>query len=142
MSPRPFCPETHSTKPACKTSNSWRTFIIVAFADHPGNISATSDQWKTSVTAQHAPARRLVDGRLGKLEMKNWSQVCITNERAAHIMSLYIETDYQTLPLFNLDLFLQDVVYSRHNFCSPLLVNAIFAWACVSAVKDLSAMTV
>jgi len=64
--------------------------------------------------------------------MKNWTDVSIDNELAASIISFYIEIDYQTLPLFNLDLFLEDLVENRSFFCSSLLVNALFSWACVS----------
>lgn len=92
------------------------------------------------MAAQYCPTRPLVEERLQELEMKNWSEVRITNDLAAHIISLYIETDYQTLPLFNLDLFLRDFLDNQRNFCSPLLVNSIFSWACVSPVEEPNAI--
>jgi len=63
--------------------------------------------------------------------MKRWSKVAISDELAAHILSLYIEVDYKILPLFHLDLFIEDLVHNRPYFCSSLLVNALFSWACV-----------
>lgn len=65
--------------------------------------------------------------------MKEWTNVRIANSLAASILSLYIETDYQVLPLFNLDLFLDDFLHNKPYFCSKLLVNALFSWICVSA---------
>jgi hypothetical protein len=64
--------------------------------------------------------------------MKNWSDVQISNELAANIISFYLEVDYRTLPFFDLDLFLEDLVHNRPYFCSSLLVNSLLSWACVS----------
>ncbi|KAH8125656.1 hypothetical protein LI328DRAFT_151772 [Trichoderma asperelloides] len=113
-----------------RTNVSSRISITIVFADDLGSASSTSDQRTLRVAAQYCPTRPLVEERLQELEMKNWSEVRITNDLAAHIISLYIETDYQTLPLFNLDLFLRDFLDNQRNFCSPLLVNSIFSWAC------------
>jgi len=94
--------------------------------------SSPSDQRLARFTIQQFPTRPLVNQRLREVEMKNWTGVSIDNDLAASIISFYIEIDYQTLPLFNLDLFLEDLIRNRPYFCSSLLVNALFSWACVS----------
>lgn len=77
----------------------------------------------------------LCDSRLELLDISSWSQVAITSERAAALISLYLETDHPTLGFFDADLFLADLIHVRMRHCSPLLVSAILSWACVSALE-------
>ncbi len=72
------------------------------------------------------------DERLDQLVISTWTKVPVTNEFAARAVSLYLETDHPLLGLFDADLFLEDLVNGQINFCSPLLVNALLCWACVS----------
>ncbi|KAI5465268.1 hypothetical protein BGZ63DRAFT_450210 [Mariannaea sp. PMI_226] len=102
----------------------------ISATQQPCDSNKSSGQWQTQVTTLRYPTRALVDHRLLKLEMKNWTEVPISNELAAHIISFYIETDYQTLPFFELDLFIKDLISNRPHFCSRLLVNALFSWTC------------
>ncbi|KAM4062337.1 fungal zn(2)-Cys(6) binuclear cluster domain-containing protein [Hirsutella rhossiliensis] len=81
-----------------------------------------------------APASRtiLCDTRLELLDISSWSQVVVTSERAAAVISLYLETDHPTLGFFDADLFLADLVSIRIRYCSPLLVSAVLSWACLA----------
>ncbi len=81
-----------------------------------------------------AAGSSLCDERLGKIVISTWTKVPITNEFAARVISLYLETDHPLLGLFDADLFLDDLVSGQINFCSPLLVNALLCWACVSVL--------
>ena len=79
-----------------------------------------------------ATGSSLCDERLGHIVISTWTKVPVTNEFAARAISLYLETDHPLLGLFDADLFLDDLVSGQINFCSPLLVNALLCWACVS----------
>ncbi|KZL86468.1 c6 transcription factor, partial [Colletotrichum incanum] len=70
------------------------------------------------------------DSRLKNLDIGFWTVVSIANHDAADIISLYLETDHPILGLFDLDLFLDDLMSGQVRYCSSLLVNALLAFAC------------
>ncbi|KAK2000066.1 hypothetical protein LX36DRAFT_741229 [Colletotrichum falcatum] len=70
------------------------------------------------------------DPRLKNLNIGFWTVVPITNQDAADVISLYLETDHPILGLFDADLFLDDLVGGQMRYCSALLVNALLAFAC------------
>ncbi|KAJ3942151.1 uncharacterized protein N0V96_007645 [Colletotrichum fioriniae] len=70
--------------------------------------------------------------RLKDLNIAFWTVVPISNQDAAEVISLYLETDHPILGLFDADLFLNDLVNGEVRYCSSLLVNALLAFACVS----------
>ena len=72
------------------------------------------------------------DTRLHELDISFWTSVPISNEFAANVISLYLETDHPLLGIFDPALFISDLVTWKLQFCSRLLVNAILYWACVS----------
>jgi hypothetical protein len=90
----------------------------------------SSIEHHTVLTTPYSPPKPLIDKRLRSLQMKQWTNVSIANELAAKVLSLYIETDLQVLPLFNIDLFLHGFLHNKPYFCSKLLVNALFSWTC------------
>lgn len=53
-------------------------------------------------------------------------------ELATSLLEFYIEMDHPILGLFDIDLFLDDLLHQRTRFCSSLLVTSIVLWACVS----------
>jgi hypothetical protein len=74
----------------------------------------------------------LFRSRLKDVDIRDWTKVPIQNELAVRIISFYFELDYPLVPLFDADLFIDDLVQGRRWFCSELLVNALLCWACVS----------
>lgn len=78
------------------------------------------------------PTRTFCDLRLSQFDIEKWTDVRIDTELAAGALSFYLETDHPILGLFDADLFLHDLVSGEHNFCSPMLVNSVLAWSCVS----------
>ncbi|KAI1376755.1 hypothetical protein F4677DRAFT_459573 [Hypoxylon crocopeplum] len=74
----------------------------------------------------------IIDDRLKGVNVQRWTDVPITNELAATLISLYLEIDHPWCPLFDADLFLDDCVQGKTHFCSALLVNALLSWACQS----------
>ncbi|OLN83691.1 Nitrogen assimilation transcription factor nit-4-like protein 10 [Colletotrichum chlorophyti] len=70
------------------------------------------------------------DPRLKELNIGFWTAVPISNEAAADVIALYLETDHAILGLFDADLFVDDLVNCQIRHCSPLLVSALLAFAC------------
>ena len=73
------------------------------------------------------------DPRLSRVDFQRWTDVQIDDGLAAGAISYYLETDHPIHGLFDADLFLHDLVEGDHNFCSPMLVNAVLGWCCVSS---------
>jgi hypothetical protein len=75
----------------------------------------------------------LFSNRLQDVQIHTWTKVPIENEVAVRVISFYLEVDYQVAPLFNADLFIEDLAQGRHYFCSEILVNSLLFFACVSS---------
>ncbi|KAL7933902.1 N-terminal fungal transcription regulatory domain-containing protein [Trichoderma chlorosporum] len=75
-------------------------------------------------------ASSLCDSRLYQLNISHWTNIPISNEAAARAISLYLETDHPLLGYFDPDLFVSDLIDLKHDYCSPMLVNALLYWAC------------
>lgn len=90
----------------------------------------------TTPSSPMAPPRRILatycDDRLSHIRISFWAKVPVTDAFAASAISLYLQTDQPILGIFDADLFLRDLIAQRSLFCSPLLVNALLYWACVS----------
>ena len=107
-------------------------------------VSSASSEPETRNSARHgaydsvfrpsarAPQPPLCDQRLGQLQISKWTDVPITDNMAAAAISLYLETDHPVLGLFDDDLFLNDLVAHKRDFCSPLLVSALLCSSLVS----------
>ncbi|KAK0384054.1 hypothetical protein NLU13_8143 [Sarocladium strictum] len=100
--------------------------------DHASADQPSPNQCSTEVKIHFFPPRPLVREELQHLQICNWTNVHVTNDFAARMLSLYIETDYHNLPMLNLDLFLDDLINNKPYFCSRLLVNSLFSWVCQS----------
>lgn len=72
------------------------------------------------------------DPRLESLRIKRWTKVPITDDMAALLISLYLQTDNVLLGFLDADLFIEDLVSLSMEGCSPFLVNAILYLSCVS----------
>jgi hypothetical protein len=53
------------------------------------------------------------------------------NDLARRLIGFYLEMDHAVLGHFDADLFVEDLVQFRTEFCSSLLVNSLLLWACV-----------
>ncbi|WQF77081.1 Putative zn(2)Cys(6) fungal-type DNA-binding domain-containing protein [Colletotrichum destructivum] len=72
----------------------------------------------------------LCDERLRKLKIDFWTDVPVTDDFAARVISLYLTTDHPLLGIFDPHLFITDLVGQRQKYCSRLLVNALMYWGC------------
>lgn len=78
------------------------------------------------------PPSEYCDQRLEDLDIVFWTKVPISSERAANVISLYLETDHPLLGVFDPELFVEDLVQCRERLCSSFLVNTILFLGCVS----------
>ncbi|KAI1170406.1 hypothetical protein F4777DRAFT_583947 [Nemania sp. FL0916] len=68
---------------------------------------------------------KLCDERLRTLPVGFWTDLDISGDLAARVLSLYITTDHPLLGLFNAQLLLEDLLYQRTQFCSKFLFHAV-----------------
>jgi hypothetical protein len=63
-----------------------------------------------------------------------WTNVTTDSDLVSHLVSLYFTWDYPFNTFFDRDVFLKHMIGGNINseFCSPFLVNALLANACVS----------
>ncbi|KAK1986078.1 hypothetical protein LZ30DRAFT_323503 [Colletotrichum cereale] len=83
----------------------------------------------------------LCDERLLNADVLAWTGVQIPVLSARRSISLYLETDHAITALFDVDLFLNDLVSGGTRFCSRLLVSSLLSWACQAyTAYELEAM--
>ncbi|KAI1259243.1 hypothetical protein F5Y18DRAFT_314482 [Xylariaceae sp. FL1019] len=80
--------------------------------------------------AQSDPLIKLCDERLRTLPIDFWTDLDISRDLAANVLSLYITTDHPLLGLFNAQLLIDDLVEPRTKFCSRFLFHAIMYLGC------------
>lgn len=88
------------------------------------------------------PPSELVDRRLYFLNLRQWTEVSISDGLAAKMISLYLETDHPILGFFDADLFITALCGGLSNFCSPFLVSSLFYWICVSTTEFYVTMSI
>ncbi|KAI8626067.1 hypothetical protein F5Y19DRAFT_447828 [Xylariaceae sp. FL1651] len=79
------------------------------------------------------PTEQLVkycDERLRSLQVAFWTDIKVSNDFAARVISLYIQTDHPLLGLFDTHLLVTDLVDQRTAFCSRLLFHALMYIGC------------
>jgi hypothetical protein len=72
------------------------------------------------------------DRRLEKLEMRFWTTVNVSNDYAARAMSQFFRIDHPVTGVFDANLFIDDLVNKRFDYCSSFLVSSLLAYASVS----------
>jgi hypothetical protein len=82
-------------------------------------------------------SRAYCDSRLYELDIRYWTTIAISNDMAACVLSNYFEYYHPIFACFDADFFISDLISHKLDFCSPFLLNALMAWACVS-IRSLS----
>lgn len=77
----------------------------------------------------------LSDEPLFELPAKPWTNVTDDDHFVSHLVSLYFTWEHAACHIIDRELFLEDMKSGRldSQCCSPLLVNALLATACVGA---------
>ncbi|CRK22058.1 hypothetical protein BN1708_013290 [Verticillium longisporum] len=80
----------------------------------------------------HAEAHAMLhcDPRLTDLDVTYWTNVPMSNIFAAAMLTAYIQWYHPFSAMFDENLFLDDLVHHRHQFCSSFLVAAVLLTAC------------
>lgn len=77
--------------------------------------------------------QRLSDNPPHRVPARPWTSVTYDNDFVSHLISLYFSWEHQALSWIDRDVFLSAMKSgSESEFCSPFLVNALLAVACVS----------
>lgn len=76
-------------------------------------------------------AAELVEPLVESIKPSSWTLVCSDDVLMRQLLRTFFLSEYQSLPVLHKDYFLEDMAAGRHDCCSPLLVHAVFAWACV-----------
>ena len=98
---------------------------------------------RTKRPSRHAGpyrARPYLDDRLHQLRIGYWTKVPISDDFAASAISLYLEVDHPIFGWFDANIFLEDLVKHRQEFCSSFLVSSLLYYACVSQRVALGAL--
>ena len=80
-------------------------------------------------------ASKLIDSRLRDIKPSFWTNVSKDDAFLQTALELYFLYEYHFFSGFHRDLFLDDMLSGSEQYCSPLLVNAVLALACVSWKK-------
>lgn len=82
--------------------------------------------------APHAEVNAMLhcDPRLTDLDVAYWTNVPMSNIFAAAMLTAYIQWYHPFSAMFDENLFLDDLVHHRHQFCSSFLVAAVLLTAC------------
>ncbi|KAK7935942.1 conidial development fluffy [Apiospora marii] len=105
--------------------------------------SALSSPWEgppyTTVFPVSGPSEdpEYCDERLKDLNIGYWTRVPLDNAFAASAISLYLESEHPFFGAFDADLVIDDLVYQRVDFCSPLLAVSLLYMACLCRFPGL-----
>lgn len=117
---------------------------VSSFAAHPTVSSSSHFADSNSTTQNFLPAPKptpesaYCDERLRNLDSSFWTNVQVTNDFAARVISLYISSDHPLLGFFDPSLFIDDLVSQQEMFCSRFLVHAVMHVGCVSRRQKIS----
>ncbi|TDZ32162.1 Nitrogen assimilation transcription factor nirA [Colletotrichum spinosum] len=95
----------------------------------------TETQAIQSIYLKPFHAAHVAEPRLTDADISSWTTVCDDNVLMRDLLRSFLRCEYQFTAAFQMDLFLEDLAARREDFCSPLLVNIVLAYACVCYPK-------
>jgi hypothetical protein len=101
----------------------------VSNPQRPSSVSGAVVHQSLYLEPYHAAD--IIDPRISAVKPSDWTSVSSDDGLMRKLLASYFMTEYHWLTFFHKDYFLEDMVAKRHRFCSPLLVNALFACVCV-----------
>ncbi|KAF5506420.1 Nitrogen assimilation transcription factor nit-4 [Colletotrichum siamense] len=97
----------------------------------PSHATASGSQELQSVYTKPFHAAQVVEPRLSDAKVSWWTNVCDDDSLMRDLLRALFRCEYQFSAAFQKDLFLEDLVAQKQDFCSSLLVNITLAYACV-----------
>jgi hypothetical protein len=76
-------------------------------------------------------ACRLAEPLVERVKPSEWTRVSSNDNLLRSLLEIYFLAEFPFQPFFHKDFFLRDMASGREQYCSPLLVNAVLASACV-----------
>ncbi|KAF0638647.1 hypothetical protein FPSE5266_04706 [Fusarium pseudograminearum] len=97
----------------------------------PSGFADLVSQEQQSMYLKPFHAAQVVEPLLDDAKISSWTSVSNDDVLMRDLLRVMFRCEYQFTAAFQKDLFLQDMVAGREDFCSSLLVNAVLAYACV-----------
>ncbi|EQB58862.1 hypothetical protein CGLO_00836 [Colletotrichum gloeosporioides Cg-14] len=97
----------------------------------PSHATASGSQELQSVYTRPFHAAQVVEPRLSDAKVSWWTNVCDDDSLMQDLLRALFRCEYQFSAAFQKDLFLEDLVAQKQDFCSSLLINITLAYACV-----------
>ncbi|KAF7569528.1 hypothetical protein PtrM4_119430 [Pyrenophora tritici-repentis] len=82
-------------------------------------------------------AAKTIESSLDVARISSWTNVCSNDHLLGLLLDGYLVHQYPKHLFFHKVYFLEDMVSKGSEFCSPLLMNAILAKACVSQFSNI-----
>ncbi|RGP70996.1 nitrogen assimilation transcription factor nit-4 [Fusarium sporotrichioides] len=96
----------------------------------PSGVTDLASEEQRSLYLKPFHAAQVVEPLLNDAKISRWTNVSKNDVLMRDLLRVMFRCEYQFTAAFHKDLFLQDLVAGRKDFCSSLLVNAILAYAC------------
>ncbi|KAM3465603.1 hypothetical protein MY5147_004790 [Beauveria neobassiana] len=106
--------------------------VTPKIAPAPPSPLRGSSQRRNRLIAGPPPDRQYCDARLKRLNIAYWTSIPVSDEFAACVLSHHLVSDHPIYACVDADLFLNDLVDRKLNYCSPFLVSALLSFACQS----------
>jgi hypothetical protein len=113
-------------------------YEAIEAAEYDKNTSQARPTLQKSNYARPLLTARVFDSLLEDAQPSNWTSVSSNDQLLQNVLESYFIHQYPRQFFFFKDYFLEDMLTRRTEFCSPLLVNALLAKACVSKYTLLS----
>ena len=128
-------PYVPTMSPALLDSIYLRSHVFDAIRSHEESPPASPSNAVARQSNYALPllATELIDSLLVEARPSKWTQVSSNDILMRKFLEGYFTYEYPWQFLFHKDYFLEDMVSGGNRFCSPLLVNALLAKACVCA---------
>ncbi|KAG9195248.1 hypothetical protein G6011_00368 [Alternaria panax] len=108
-------------------------YEAIEASDYDTNTSQTCSTHQKSNYSRALLTARLVDTLLEDAQPSHWTNVSSNDRLLRSILESYFINQYPRQFFFVKTYFLEDMALRRNEYCSPLLVNALLAKACVSS---------
>jgi hypothetical protein len=109
----------------------YETTFVASTSERQTSPSPTEEKYRAQYL-RPLLAATIVDARLDTAKPSLWTNVSTNNDLMRMILRAYLLSEYHRFTFFHKDHFLEDMVRGSNELCSPLLVNAVLAIACVS----------
>jgi hypothetical protein len=113
-------------------TNPYLSSFIYQAVLNPSAPTQDSNRGYETVYSVPYHAATHIDVRIDSIHPSKWTTVSTDDDMMRELLHIFFMYEYTSFPFLHKDYFLDHMAAGRRKFCSPLLVNAIFAGAWVS----------